>query len=175
MGYRIRRTLSTRSLFLRRARSASTKLLLMLNSLPASYSSVESCRRCIYQTNPHRSVRKQEARLRFSAGSSRDGTSSLCRTCGSSRPGERATGLRAFIRLPDSSSWSRAQGLKSSSTIRAFLKVRRRAWLRDGRLTIGSRSLRSWHKTCERLGQREPRRFMAAAASVPADLRADRR
>ena len=51
-------------------------------------------------------------------------------------------------------SWSRVRGPRSSLTIQAFQRARRRAWLRDGKLTIGSRSLRRSHRHGEELGWR---------------------
>jgi hypothetical protein len=148
MAYLIRRTLFTKSPISLLARSASRKRLLMLNSLPASYSSVGPCRRCTCQINLQRSAGRFGARLRCTAVTLRDETSNLSRTCGWSRPGERATGLRVSIRLSSSSSWSRAPGARSSSTIRVFQRARRRALLRDGKRTIGSRLPGFWHKNC---------------------------
>ena len=75
-----------------------------------------------------------------------DDKSNLCQARESCRPGERAAGLRASIRLRGSSLSSKALGPRSYLTIRAFLTAKRRSWLRDGKRTIGSRLTNSWRR-----------------------------
>src|SRR5271155_2913954 len=146
--FHVRRNPFTKRPFSKRAGSASTKRLPTPNSSTRSYSSVESCSPCTWETSQRRSVGKWEGRSRSSAGTSRDDTSNLCRTSESCRLGEQAAGLRASIRLRSSSSWSKSPGPRSYLTIRAFLKVRRKSWLQDGKHTIGSRSRNSWLRFC---------------------------
>jgi len=139
----VRRNPFTRSLFSKRAGSASTKRSPTPNSSTKSYRSVESYSPCTWEASPRRSVGKWEARSRSSEATSPDATSNFCRTSESCRRGERAAGLRVSIRLRGSSSWSRAPGLRSYLTIPGFPRERRRSWLRDGTPTIGSRSRNS--------------------------------
>src|ERR1700735_246123 len=146
----IRRNPFTKRPFSKRARSASTKLLPTRNGSTKSYSLVESCRPCTCQTSQRRSVVKWEERSRSSVGTSRDDTSNLYRTSESCKPGERAAGPRAFIRLRSSSSWSKAPGPRSYLTIPVFLEARRNPWRRDGKRTIGSRSTSFWLRLCAR-------------------------
>jgi hypothetical protein len=72
------------------------------------------------------------------------------------RPGERAAGLRASIRLQGSSWWSRAPGPGSYLTIPAFRKAKRKSWRRDGKRTIGSRSANSWPRFLRGTRESEP-------------------